>query len=288
MHTDAPASEATAEALLRAGVRLLADASATPRLDAEVLLGHAMGVTRTALFTRRSEPVAPAQAEHFRSLIAARREGRPVAHLVGEKEFWSLPLKITAEVLTPRPETELLVERALLRMPAEAPERVLDLGTGSGAIALAIASERPRCEVTATDLSANALALAEANAQALGLGNIRFAAGDWFGAVPGRVFDLIVTNPPYVADGEWPATDRELQFEPRMALAGGADGLDAIRSIIRNARAHLGPGGWLLLEHGMAQGEAVRALLAGAGFGSIATHADLARLPRATEGANRS
>jgi release factor glutamine methyltransferase len=243
-----------------------------------------LDVARAALYIRRGEPVTANQSERYQAMLQARRAGRPVAQLTGEKEFWSLRLQIDENVLTPRPESELLVERALGRIPADQPARVLDLGTGSGAVALAIASERPRCEVTATDISARALVIAETNARANGIGNIRFAAGDWLTAVPGRMYDVIVSNPPYIADDEWPATDRELRFEPRLALAGGTEGLDAIHSITSGARAHLCAGGWLIIEHGMAQGDAVRALFAAAGFGHITTCADLAGLPRLTEG----
>jgi release factor glutamine methyltransferase len=285
MHARAESSSPpSTEALLRAGVRLLAESSDTPRLDAELLLAHTLDVTRAALYIRRSEPVTPDQSERYQVMLQARRAGRPVSQLTGEKEFWSLRMRVDETVLTPRPESELLVERALGRIPADQPTRVLDLGTGSGAVALAIASERPRCEVTATDISMQALAIAETNARGNGIGNIRFAAGDWLTAVPGCIYDVIVTNPPYIADDEWPATDRELRFEPRLALAGGRDGLDAIRPIISGARAHLCGGGWLIIEHGMAQGDAVRALFAAAGFGHITTCPDLAGLPRVTEG----
>lgn len=274
------------EALLRAGVRLLADTSDSPRLDAEVLLAHCMGLSRTALFVHRETAASAAQAARFRALIEARSAGQPVAQLVGAKEFWSLPLRVTADVLTPRPETELLVERALLWIPAGQRRRVLDLGTGSGAVAIALAGERPQCEVIATDISAAALAIAEDNARRLAIANVRFALGDWFTAVPEQRFDLIVSNPPYIADSEWHGTDRELAFEPRGALAAGADGLDAIRIIVRAAPGHLAPGGVLLLEHGMAQGAAVRALLAATGFTGVMTSDDLARRPRVTEGVN--
>lgn len=271
------------EALLGAGVRLLRGSSSSPQLDAELLLGHCLGVGRTDLFVRGAAVARPEQSARFFALVEARRAGQPVAQLVGQKEFWSLWLRITSEVLTPRPETELLVEQALQHLPPARPMRVLDLGTGSGAVALAIATERPRCEILATDISEAALAVAVANAQALGLGRVRFAAGNWFDAVAGQLFDLIVCNPPYVADGEWRVSDRELAFEPRVALAAGADGLDAIRIIAAGAMTHLRPAGALLIEHGATQGQAVRELLSHAGFANITTYDDLAGRPRVCE-----
>lgn len=273
----------TIEALLRAGLRLLEGHSASPRLDAELLLAHALGATRTALFLRRAEPVGHAAAEAYLAAIGQRRSGRPVAQLTGTREFWSLPLAVTPDVLVPRPETELLVERALARLPARATPRVLDLGTGSGAVALAIASERPDCEVLATDLSAAALEVAGGNAVALGLGRVRFAAGDWYAAAGDAPFDVIVSNPPYLADEELAGADPGLAFEPRIALTSGAEGLDALRTIAAGARAHLRPGGWLLVEHAPAQGEAVRELFRAAGLDAIATLPDLAARPRVTE-----
>jgi release factor glutamine methyltransferase len=274
----------TVEALLRAGVRLLADSSPSPRLDAELLLAHATGRSRTALFTGRLDTVAPPAADSYLAHLRERRAGRPVAQITGRREFWSLDLVVTPAVLTPRPETELLVERALARLPDGAAARVLDLGTGSGAVALALAVERPSCELVATDASAATLDVARRNAVRLGLDRVRFSAGDWFGAVALKPFDVVVSNPPYIADDEWPQTDAALGFEPRAALAAGPEGLDALRVIVAGAPAYLHRGGWLLLEHGARQGRAVAGLMAAAGFDSIATSPDLAGLPRVTEG----
>jgi release factor glutamine methyltransferase len=283
MRAETQSGLASVEALLRAGVRLLAGSSSSPRLDAEVLLAHALGRSRAALFTGRADAVPADIAEHYLGMIRERQAWRPVAQITGRREFWSLDLEVTPDVLSPRPETELLVERALAHLPEDRSARVLDLGTGSGAVALALASERERCAVTATDRSEAALAVAQRNAGRLGLGGIRFRAGDWFAAVAESAFDVIVSNPPYIADAEWPTTDAELRFEPRAALAAGADGLDALRTIIGGASAHLATDGWLIVEHGAAQGPAVAGLMLAAGFTSVATSADLAGRPRVTE-----
>lgn len=269
---------------MRAGVRLLEDTSTSPRLDAELLLAHALGWERTRLFMERTWPVAAEPAQQFLDLVAARRRHQPVAQLVGRREFWSLPLQVTADVLVPRPETERLVELALMRLPAGRAARVADLGTGSGAIVLALASERPECAFWASDSSPAALEVARRNAADFGLERVHFVLGDWCHALPAARFDLIVSNPPYIADDEWAHSDAELEFEPRQALAGGSDGLDALRLLAASAPAHLAPGGWLLLEHGRDQSMAVRALLEQAGFTDIATHADLAGQPRVTLG----
>lgn len=284
MRAETQSPPASVEALLRAGVRLLATASDSPRLDAELLLAHTLGCGRAQLFTRRAEMLENAMAGRYLELLAARRRRQPVAQLTGRREFWSMDFAVTPEVLVPRPETELLVERALALLPPAGAPCVLDLGTGSGAVAIAIASERPDCTVTATDLSAAALAVAQRNAAALGCANLHFAAGDWFHAVGDGCFDMIVSNPPYIADHEWAACDPELAFEPRAALAGGADGLAQLRSIVAAAPAHLTPGGWLVVEHGAGQAEAVCALFTQAGLRNVTTGSDLAGLPRVSEG----
>jgi release factor glutamine methyltransferase len=282
MRAETQSSPASVEVLLRAGVRLLAGTSESPRLDAEVLLAHALGWPRAALFARRSDAVTAAIADVYLALIHSRQAGRPVAQLTGHREFWSLDLAVTPDVLTPRPETELLVERALTRLPQSGPSRLLDLGTGSGAIALAIATERPACEVVATDRSLLALEVAARNARSLGL-SVRFAQGDWFAAMAGERFDVIVSNPPYLADDELACAVPELAFEPRAAISAGADALAALRAIIAAAPDHLIPGGWLLLEHAPNQAGTVRELLAHRGFEPPVTTADLAGLPRVTE-----
>ncbi|MBO9717051.1 MAG: peptide chain release factor N(5)-glutamine methyltransferase [Pseudoxanthomonas sp.] len=264
---------------------LLREASARiGREDAEPLLAHALGRDRAWLFAHATDPVAAESAAAFRALVERRATGEPVAYLTGHRGFWTLDLKVTPDTLIPRPETELLVELALARIEPGMPARVADLGTGSGAIALAIASERPLAAVVATDVAKATLAVAVANAQALGLDNVWFRRGDWDQALGGDRFDLIASNPPYVAEGDPHLEQGDLRHEPPRALSSGADGLDAIRTIVSAAPRHLVPGGWLLLEHGLEQGAAVRALLAQAGMVDVQTARDLEHRDRVTLG----
>lgn len=274
--------------LLAEGIRHLegataaAHSNATPALDAEVLLAHVLSVGRAQL---RSHPEEPAheRAGGYRALIARRAAGEPLAYLTGKREFWSLPVSVSRAVLVPRPETELLVERALaLRSAPEG--RVVDLGTGSGAIALALARERPHWQVTATDISSEALAVARTNAVRLELSGIDFRHGSWFAPLAGARFDLIVSNPPYVAADDPALEDPALAHEPRLALTPGADALCCLREIARDAPRHLEPGGWLLLEHGATQAAAVRDELVLAGCRYVRSHRDLAGHERITEG----
>ncbi len=271
--------------LLADGARRLAAASTSARLDAELLLAGTLQLGRTALYAHSERAVpAPARTRYLR-LVAARGRGRPVAQLLGRREFWSLDLAVTGHTLVPRPETELLVHTALAWIDAGAGGEILDLGTGSGAIALAIARERPAARVTASDRCARALAVARGNGRRLGIGNARFLRSDWYTGLAGRRFDLIVSNPPYVARGD-PALSRgALRFEPRLALDGGADGLDGLRAVIGGAPAHLRPGGGVLIEHGSTQGPAVRALLHAHGFAAVRGLRDLAGLDRASAAA---
>ena len=262
----------------------LAAASPTPRLDAEVLLLHVCGLTRTALVMRAHETLNDAQARRLNELLARRARGEPLAYLTGGREFWSLPLQVTPDVLIPRPETELLVEQALAHIPAHAARMIVDLGTGSGAVALAIAGERPDCRVIATDQSERALAVARANASQLNIVNVEFRLGEWFTPLAGLRFDVIVSNPPYVAEADPHLAEGDLRFEPRGALTSGPDGLDAIRIIAAAAPAHLHPGGWLLVEHGYDQAAAVRKLFGDAGFSQIRHYQDLAGHERITTG----
>ncbi|WP_287597999.1 peptide chain release factor N(5)-glutamine methyltransferase [Thermomonas sp.] len=252
--------------------------------DAALLLAHALGKPRSWLFAHADDLLGEADAARFDALLARRVAGEPVAYLTGSRGFWTLDLAVTPATLVPRPETELLVELALARLPAVAPVRVADLGTGSGAVALALAKERPRAHVVATDASPEALEVARGNAVRNGIGNVAFRCGSWLQPLDGEGFDLIASNPPYIADGDPHLSQGDLRFEPAMALSCGADGLDAIRIIVRHAPACLRPDGWLLLEHGWDQGEAVRALLAEAGFVDAATERDLEGRDRVTLG----
>ena len=270
---------------LEAGRAVIDATSESARLDAEVLLGLATGKDRAWLYANSDEALADKTANVFRALLAERARGVPLAHLTGMREFWSLALRVNEHTLVPRPETELLVELALERIPANQPIRILDLGTGTGAIAIALATERADANITATDSSDQALTVAKQNAEQHCAGRIEFFAGNWFTAVSDdTVFDLIVSNPPYIAANETRLTDPELAFEPIDALYSGADGLDAIRQIVAAAPTHLQPGGALLIEHGFAQADAVAQLLKAAGFKSVDNATDLAGNPRVTTG----
>lgn len=269
-------------AALAALARRLAAVSASPALDAALLLAHVTGASRAALAAEPERALSPQQAAELEALARRRLRGEPVAYLTGRKEFWSMDLGVTPAVLVPRPETELVVELALAALAGIARPAVLDLGTGSGAIALAIARERPDAAVTAVDQSAAALAIATGNAARLGIANVRFLRGSWFGPSAGERFDLVAANPPYLADND-PAL-AGLSCEPRAALVAGPTGLEAIMQVCAGAPAALVPGGVLVLEHGAAQDAAVRELMSAAGFVDVATHRDLAGLPRATQG----
>ena len=248
--------------------------SPTPRLDAELLLAQALGKSRGYLHTwPEREPEAP-QLERYQAALARRRSGEPVAYILGRQGFWSLDLDVASHTLIPRPDTELLVETALALLPAT-PLQVLDLGTGTGAIALALACERPAWQVTGVDRVPEAVALAQGNGTRLQLANARFAESCWFSALAGQRFQLIVSNPPYIAAADPHLSQGDVRFEPSSALVAGIDGLDDIRLIIEQAPEHLLAGGWLLLEHGFDQAEAVRELLAQRGFAAVDSRRDL-------------
>lgn len=272
----------TVAAVLRDAGTLLSGDSA--RAEAEMLMGEALGRDRAWLFAHADHALMPEQRDRFLALLQRRRDGEPIAHILGRRGFWSLDLLVTADTLVPRPETELLVELVLARLEAVKQPRVLDLGTGTGAIALAIAHERPDTQVTAVDASAAALEVAGRNAARNSLAGLRFLRSDWFSAVAGERFDLVASNPPYIADGDPHLQEGDLRFEPRNALASGVDGLDAIRIIVREAPMHLASRGWLLIEHGFDQGEDVRALFLAAGFEGVATARDLEERERVSFG----
>jgi len=263
-----------------------AAAAGLDRLDAQMLLLHALGRSphdRAWLIAHDNEPLSTEAQARWGALLLRRQTGEPVAYLLGEKEFGGLTLQVDARVLVPRPDTEVLVEWALevLPVPGSTAPRLLDLGTGSGAIALTIADRRPDALVTATDASADALAVAQANARRLGL-PVHFARGTWLEAVPGERFDVIASNPPYIAEGDPHLA--ALTHEPVSALTAGPDGLDDIRQIATQATAALTSGGWLLLEHGHDQAAAVRELLEARGFETVSSRQDLAGIARCTGG----
>ncbi len=266
--------------LLRATDGLPGD---SPGRDLEILLGHCLGQSRTWLYTWPETELNPAQLDRFEALRARRARGEPVAHLVGERAFWTLSLATDASTLIPRPETETLVEWAL-QLPLPEQARVLDLGTGSGAIALALASERPEWQVTGVDASADAIRLARDNARRNGLDQVNLLVSDWFTALAGTRFDLIVSNPPYVAEGDAHLDTGDLRFEPRSALVAAADGLADLAHIATQAPAYLRTSGWLLMEHGYQQADDVCRLLRAARFSSVTTREDLAGLPRISGG----
>ena len=280
-------AQPSAEALLVLGVRRLAAApqasgASSMTLEAQLLLAHAMGVSRSRVLIHLERVPDAAASVSYLELIERRAAGEPLAYILGVKEFWSLPLKVGPAVLVPRPETELLVERALA-LREQASGRVADLGTGSGALALALAVERPDWQVVATDVCADALTIARANAAALNLQRVEFARGHWFDPLPGRIFDLVVSNPPYVAESDRAMQDAALRYEPRIALTPGSDSLACLREIIHTAPEHLERDGWLLLEHGAEQASAVAYELVGRGFRSVRSHRDLAGHERVTE-----
>lgn len=273
---------------LRSATARLSGLSDSPRLDAEVLLMWVLGRDRGYLRAWPERLLEPEQAQRFHGLVEQRAAGAPVAYLVGEREFWSRSFIVRPGVLIPRPDTELLIELALAFIPVHQPADVLDLGTGSGIIAVTLAAERPLAQVVATDLSPDALAIARANAARHGVANIRFELGDWFAAVPGDGrFDLIVSNPPYIAEQDPHLAQGDLRFEPSLALSSGPTGLDALTAIADGARRRLKPGGRLLLEHGYDQADNLAAILAGFDYGDIAHAQDLQGHRRATHARRR-
>lgn len=253
-------------------------------LDAQVLLAHALGRDRTWLVAHRDDALSQDGAQAFGEVATRRRHGEPVAYITGMREFYGLPLCVTPAVLIPRPETETLVELALSWLPVGRAARVLDLGTGSGAVALAIARERPLAHVVATDASTAALDVARANAARLAIRNVELAHADWYEGVPAQAFDVIVSNPPYVAPGDPHLAEGDVRFEPSAALVAGDAGLAALRTIVSGARRRLAIGGAVAVEHGYDQSDAVQSMLRDAGFERIEARRDLAGIARVAGG----
>lgn len=268
------------------GSLLRTEACQTIRLDVECLLAHVLNVSRTYLHTWPEQEITFEQKKCFDALLYRRMQGEPLAYIVGYQEFWSLPLMVSKAVLIPRPETELLVEQALAYFPKTIPNiRLLDLGTGSGAIALALASERPNWQIIAVDKSLDALFIAKKNAQDLNIKNVEFYQSDWFSAVSlQKQFDIIVGNPPYLVPGDIHLQQAELKCEPEEALVSRPDGLEDCRKIIQMAPRYLAVKGWLMLEHGYDQGQALVALMNAHGFTEVQDLNDLAGLSRVTTG----
>lgn len=272
-------------ALLNASQRLAHTIS--PQLDAEILLAHALQKPRSYLLAWPEQLLTSAQNQTFEQLLARRLQGESVAHLLGEKEFWSLTLSITSDTLIPRPDTELLVELVLKILPTDAEKIVADLGTGSGAIALAIASERPNWQIIATDNYSKTLDVAKYNAAQLKINNIYFYLGDWCDALPKELagkINIIVSNPPYIAADDPHLHAPELLFEPQHALVSAQNGYDDLNKIVDQAKYYLVVGGWLLLEHGFNQAPLVQQYMHQAGYCHINTHPDLSGHPRVTVG----
>jgi release factor glutamine methyltransferase len=250
-------------------------------LENRILLQHALGLSRVALITQSERALTQEEAQRLAALVQRRLDGEPIAYIVGQREFFGLPFKVTPAVLIPRPDTELVVELALERLPPQG--RLLDMGTGSGAIAVSVAHARPDAQVAALDVSPAALEVARENAAANGA-TVRFLQSDWFTALCAERFEVVASNPPYIASRDAHLSQGDLRFEPRGALTDHADGLSALRIIIAGAQPHLVAGGWLLLEHGYDQAAQVRALLAAQGYGEVQSWRDLGGIERVSGG----
>jgi release factor glutamine methyltransferase len=274
-----PASPTVREA------QTLAAMAGLPTLEARMLLTHVTGLTRTQLITRDADTLSLPQRDAFATLLARRLAGEPMAYLIGEREFFGRKFRVTPDVLIPRPDTEIAAESSLARLAGVPHPRVLDLGTGSGILAVTIARERTDAEVWATDISPGALMVAQDNASALGADRIHFLVSDWYAALPSDLrFHLIVSNPPYISEGDPHLAEGDLRFEPIDALTDHKDGMSDLAAIVSGARGRLLPGGWLLMEHSYDQAKATRALLARAGFSEVFTARDLAGQERCTGG----
>lgn len=270
--------------IIQPGTPIAAAQAALPleALENRILLCHATGLSRVQLITRADQPLSADEAARLDALVARRLAGEPIAYIVGKREFFGLDFAVSEAVLIPRPDTELIVELALERLPPRG--RLLDMGTGSGAIAVSIAHSRPDAQVTALDLSEAALAVAQRNAARNGV-RVRFLQSDWFNALDtGERFELIASNPPYIPAGDEHLAQGDLRFEPTGALTDHADGLAALRAIVNGSPAHLVAGGWLLMEHGYDQAASVRALLDAAGYLDVQSWRDLAGIERVSGG----
>lgn len=266
-------------------VHLLTASSDTARLDAELLISHVLAIPRTQFITQPDMEIETQKLDQITALITQRKQGVPVAYLIGKQHFWDVELTVTRDTLIPRPETELLVETALALFSQQEAVKVLDLGTGSGAIAIAIANARPGWKVLATDIASDTLKVARENARRYQLTNLQFAQGNWFDAIDSTTrFDVIMSNPPYVADNDPHLQQGDVKHEPSRALTSGTDGLSDIRYLLANSQRYLTTGGWLLLEHGYDQGQQVDALFESAGYSSITQRRDLAGHIRMTYG----
>jgi release factor glutamine methyltransferase len=259
------------------------DAS-TARIEVQILLQTVLSVNRAYLLTHPERVLSDDEFSRYYGLLDRRLNGEPIAYILGEREFYGLNFKVTPATLIPRPDTELLVELALQRIPKQTALHVLDMGTGSGAIALTIAHERPDAQVVAVDASVDALVVATENAKQLQTDNVRLLHSDWFSALGDERFDLIVSNPPYIESDDEHLSLGDVRFEPVTALASGDDGLDDIRRILSEAKPHLNPSGWLMFEHGYDQAERVRTLMLGAGFNEVSSACDLSGIERVTLG----
>jgi release factor glutamine methyltransferase len=270
------------DSVLRKTIRELVPTSLTPRLDAEVLVIHVCGLDRSGIITHGQRELTDDQQYRLKKLVVRRCQGEPIAYITGTREFWSLEFKVSPATLIPRPETELLMEKALERIPRDAEWTIADLGTGCGAIALALAKERPRCRIIATDISPAALNVARSNAAKFGLTNIEFRDGNWFKPLADVKLDMMVSNPPYVRANDPHLQQGDVRFEPEQALAAGPEGLDAIRQIALSAREHLNPAAWLLFEHGWDQAAAIGQILHSLGYRNIVCYPDLSGRDRIT------
>ncbi|MBL1262131.1 peptide chain release factor N(5)-glutamine methyltransferase [Candidatus Methylomicrobium oryzae] len=278
----------TITTLLEDAVSRLSNSSDSAALDAEILLCLSLEKPRSYLRAWPDRKPEPQQIRRFQALLRQRLQGAPIAYLTGRREFWSREFRVTPAVLIPRPETELLIEISLALLPHDRPAKIIDLGTGSGIIAVTLAKELPQTEVIATDFSQAALEIAKYNAEQHGAAHIRFLHSDWFTSVPSAAFDLVVSNPPYIAENDVHLGQGDVRFEPRSALTAPSQGLADIRTIAGEARRYLRTGGHLLIEHGYDQESAAQAIFRDAGYDQVQTYKDLSGQPRATYGRNRA